>query len=119
MKKEIVVITAITALLLIALGAFFANQNKQEIASLQSAIDELRAQLDSQNQLQESARADYEAQIRTLEINLHGAASQITNLSAALQDARENYFSDLEASRDAIETENTSDAESRTQSNRN
>jgi len=80
-------------------------RSSAEKAELQGEIDDLQAHLAQQVEMQEQLRSQYEEQIQDLEINLYAATVQIANLSQTLQDARENYFSDLESSRAAIEAE--------------
>lgn len=105
MKKEITIIAVTSLVVLVTTGLFLEFRDRSERAELQNAIDQLQAEIANQNQLQDQVTAEYQQELRTLQINLHAATSQIANLSAALQDARENYFSDLEASRAAIESD--------------
>ena len=49
----------------------------------------LRNQLQTQQQLNSRQREDFEGRIQQLQNNLQSAQTQMTNLSAALQEARE------------------------------
>lgn len=51
--------------------------------------DALRSQLQAQQQLNTRQREDFEGRIQQLQNNLQSAQTQMTNLSAALQEARE------------------------------
>ena len=99
MQNKISLFTAF-AVVVLAAAALYQYKENDQVTRLQAELEQLR--VDTLNQQQ---RQDFESQIESLESNLSSAGVQILNLSSALQDARENYFSDLEASRKVIETE--------------
>ena len=93
------------ALVVLAAAALYQYRENDQVTRLQAELEQLRVDLAAKDTLNEPQRQDFESQIESLESNLSSAGVQILNLSSALQDARENYFSDLEASRKVIETE--------------
>ena len=89
----------------LAAAALYQYRENDQVTRLQAELEQLRVDLAAKDTLNQQQRQDFESQIESLESNLSSAGVQILNLSSALQDARENYFSDLEASRKVIETE--------------
>ena len=90
---------------MLAAAALYQYRENDQVTRLQAELEQLRVDLAAKDTLNQQQRQDFESQIESLESNLSSAGVQILNLSSALQDARENYFSDLEASRKVIETE--------------
>jgi hypothetical protein len=79
-----------------------------EIQQLQRQLelqDTWRAQLLERVELNTSQRLDFERQIATLERNLSSANNQLTNMSLALQEARENVDHDIDSIREVIRSE--------------
>ena len=93
------------AVVVLAAAALYQYKENDQVTRLQAELEQLRVDLAAKDTLNQQQRQDFESQIESLESNLSSAGVQILNLSSALQDARENYFSDLEASRKVIETE--------------
>ena len=93
------------AVVVLAAAALYQYRENDQVRRLQAELEQLRVDLAAKDTLNQQQRQDFESQIESLESNLSSAGVQILNLSSALQDARENYFSDLEASRKEIETE--------------
>ncbi|MEC8993919.1 MAG: hypothetical protein VYE30_00765 [Pseudomonadota bacterium] len=93
------------AVVVLAAAALYQYRENDQVTRLQAELEQLRVDLAAKDTLNQQQRQDFESQIESLESNLSSAGVQILNLSSALQDARENYFSDLEASRKVIETE--------------
>ena len=93
------------AVVVLAAAALYQYRENDQVTRLQAELVQLRVDLAAKDTLNQQQRQDFESQIESLESNLSSAGVQILNLSSALQDARENYFSDLEASRKVIETE--------------
>ncbi len=93
------------AVVVLAAAALYQYRENDQVTRLQAELELLRVDLAAKDTLNQQQRQDFESQIESLESNLSSAGVQILNLSSALQDARENYFSDLEASRKVIETE--------------
>lgn len=104
MQNKISLFTAFVVVVLAAAALYQYRENDQ-VTRLQAELELLRVDLAAKDTLNQQQRQDFESQIESLESNLSSAGVQILNLSSALQDARENYFSDLEASRKVIETE--------------
>ena len=104
MQNKISLFTAFVVVVLAAAALYQYKENDQ-VTRLQAELEQLRVDLAAKDTLNQQQRQDFESQIESLESNLSSAGVQILNLSSALQDARENYFSDLEASRKVIETE--------------
>ena len=104
MQNKISLFAAFAVVVLAAAALYQYRQNDQ-VTRLQAELVQLRVDLAAKDTLNQQQRQDFESQIESLESNLSSAGVQILNLSSALQDARENYFSDLEASRKVIETE--------------
>ena len=104
MQNKISLFAASTVVVLAAAALHQYRENDQ-VTRLQAQLEQLRVDLAAKDTLNQQQRQDFESQIESLESNLSSAGVQILNLSSALQDARENYFSDLEASRKVIETE--------------
>ena len=96
------------AVVVLAAAALYQYRENDQVTRLQAELEQLRVDLAAKDTLNQQQRQDFESQIESLESNLSSAGVQILNLSSALQDARENYFSDLEASRKVIETETES-----------
>ena len=92
-------------MVVLAAAALYQYREYDQVTRLQAELEQLRVDLAAKDTLNQQQRQDFESQIESLESNLSSAGVQILNLSSALQDARENYFSDLEASRKVIETE--------------
>ena len=93
------------AVVVLAAAALYQYRENDQVTRLQAELEQLRVDLAAKDTLNQQQRQDFESQIESLESNLSSAGVQILNLPSALQDARENYFSDLEASRKVIETE--------------
>ncbi len=104
MQNKISLFTAF-AVVVLAAAALYQYKENDQVTRLQAELELLRVDLAAKDTLNQQQRQDFESQIESLESNLSSAGVQILNLSSALQDARENYFSDLEASRKVIETE--------------
>lgn len=104
MQNKISLFTAF-AVVVLAAAALYQYKENDQVTRLQAELEQLRVDLAAKDTLNQQQRQDFESQIESLESNLSSAGVQILNLSSALQDARENYFSDLEASRKVIETE--------------
>ena len=104
MQNKTSLFTAFVVVVLAAAALYQYRENDQ-VTRLQAELEQLRVDLAAKDTLNQQQRQDFESQIESLESNLSSAGVQILNLSSALQDARENYFSDLEASRKVIETE--------------
>jgi len=86
-----VVLLLIPAFLAGAL-TFYAMTLFQHNVRLVGELDDqeaLRSQLQAQQQLNTRQREDFEGRIQQLQSNLQSAQAQMTNLSAALQEARE------------------------------
>ena len=98
-------LSAVFAVVVLAAAALYQYRENDQVTRLQAELELLRVDLAAKDTLNQQQRQDFESQIESLESNLSSAGVQILNLSSALQDARENYFSDLEASRKVIETE--------------
>ena len=107
MQNKISLFTAFVVVALAA-AALYQYRENQQVAELQAELEQLRAELAATDTLNQQQRQDFERYIESLESNLSSATVQISILSSALQDVRENYFSDLEASRKVIEAETES-----------
>ena len=92
----------------LAAAALYQYRENQQVAELQTELEQLRTELAATDTLNQQQRQDFESYVESLESNLSSATVQISILSSALQDAMENYFPDLEASRKVIEAETES-----------
>ena len=107
MQNKTSLFTAFVVVVLAA-AALYQYRENQHVAELQAELEQLRAELAATDTLNQQQRQDFESYVESLESNLSSATVQISILSSAFQDARENYFSDLEASRKVIEAETES-----------
>ena len=107
MQNKTSLFTAFVVVVLAA-AALYQYRENQHVAELKAELEQLRAELAATDTLNQQQRQDFESYVESLESNLSSATVQISILSSALQDARENYFFDLEASRKVIEAETES-----------